>query len=113
MSNEQRVATPRRTAPGRRANSLVALGERIRLHQILGLVADTVLSVGSCPPDPRLAPEMMILVDAHIAFRCALEFHAGRSRRDLVDVERAGLLGRELPQPGTQIGGLRDVADDG
>ena len=52
-------------------------------------------------------------MDADVAFRRALEFDAGRSRRDLVDVEAAGLLGRQLPQPRAEIGGLRDVADHG
>ena len=64
-------------------------------------------------PTRVLRPEMMVFVDADVAFRRALELDARRSRRDLVDVEAAGLLDRQLPQPRAEIGGLRHVADHG
>src|SRR4051812_5632005 len=103
------------SAPGRGIGAkalLISLGERIRLHQVGGLVDEIVLAVGTRAADARLAPEMMVLMDANVAFRSTLELDAGRRCRHLVDVERARLLDGELPQPRTQIGGLRDVADD-
>ncbi len=55
----------------------------------------------------------MIFVDPHIAFGGALEFHARRSRRDLVDVEAASLFHRRFPQPWTEIGRLGHISDHG
>ena len=55
----------------------------------------------------------MVFVDAHVTFRRPLELDARRSRRDLVDVEAAGLLDRQFPQPRAEIGSLGDVADHG
>jgi hypothetical protein len=69
------------------------------------------LTIDARAADPRLAPEMMILVDADVAFRCSFELDTGRCRRYLVDVERAGLLDGELPQPRPEISRLRHVAD--
>ena len=103
------------SAPGRGIGAkalLISLRERIRLHQVGGLVDEIVLAVGTGAADARLAPEMMVLMDANVAFRRSLELDAGRGRCHLVDVERARLLYGELPQPRAQIGGLRDVADD-
>ncbi len=71
------------------------------------------MAVGTSAADKGARPEMMVLVDAHIAFRRVLELNAGRGGRDLVDVEGARFLGCEFPQPGSEIGRLRDVADDG
>src|SRR5258707_194516 len=92
---------------------LVTLRKWIGLHQLRRFVDQIVLAIEPRAADASLAPEMMILVDADVAFRRTLEFHARRSGGDLVDVERARLLGGELPQPGTEIGGLGHVADDG
>src|SRR5215471_2364848 len=93
--------------------SLVALRVRVGLHEVGGLVDQVVLTVGFGASDARLAPQVMVLVDAHVAFRRALELDAGRRGCDLVDVERAGFLDGELPQPRPEISGLGDVADHG
>src|SRR5580704_16804132 len=71
----------------RRRSLLVTLRERIRLDEIGGLVDQLVLAIRLRLADARLRPEVMVLVDAHIAFRRALELHAGRGGRNLVDVE--------------------------
>src|ERR1700680_1413282 len=92
---------------------LVALRERIGLHQVFCLVDEVVRTVGARASDTGLAPQVVVLVNAHVAFRRALELDAGRRRRDLVDIERAGLFHCELPQPWPEIGSLRDVADHG
>src|SRR3954468_1985674 len=78
---------------------LIALRERVRLDEIGRLVDQFVLAIGLGLADTGLGPEVVVLVNTHVAFRRALELHPGRSRRDLVDVEAAGLLGRQLPQP--------------
>src|SRR5690348_8352510 len=64
------------------AASLIALGERIRLDEIGGLVDQLVLTVRLRLADAGLRPEVMVLVDADVAFGRALELHAGRGRRD-------------------------------
>ena len=69
------------------ARLLVALRERIRLHQVGGLVDQVVLAVELAPCRRASCSTVMVLVDADVAFRRALELDAGRSRRDLVDVE--------------------------
>src|SRR5216683_4597753 len=92
---------------------LVTLGERIRLDQVGGLVEQLVLTVRLGAADAGLRPEVMVLVDADIAFRRTLELDAWRRGRDLVDVEASGLLRRQLPQPRAEIGRLRHVADHG
>src|SRR5215470_13521158 len=83
--------------PGHPATLLIALRIRIRFHQLSRFVDQVILAILAGAADPRLAPEMMILVDADVAFRRALELDAGRGSRDLVDVEAARLLDRELP----------------
>src|SRR5579883_1512191 len=93
--------------------SLIARREWIRLDQVGSLVDQLVLAVRLGATDARLGPEVMVLVDADIAFRRALELDPGRCRRDLVDVERAGLLRGQLPQPRAEIGSLCDVSDHG
>ena len=50
-------------------------------------------------------------MDAHIAFRCFLEFDTQGGFTNLVHVEGAGFFHRRLPQPRAQIGGLGHVAD--
>ena len=82
--------------PRRRSSLLVALRERIGLDQIGGLVDQLVLAIGLGAADAGLRPEVMVFVDADVAFRRALELDARRSRRDLVDVEAARLLDRQL-----------------
>jgi hypothetical protein len=72
---------------------LVALGERIRLDQILGLVNQLELTIELGATDPGLGPQMVVFMDPHVTFRRTLEFDTRRGRRDLVDVEAAGLLG--------------------
>ena len=75
-----------------RASLLAALWERIRLDQIGGLEHQIELAVELGATDPGLRPQMVVFMDPDVTFRRALEFHARRSRRDLVDVEAAGLL---------------------
>src|SRR5689334_7150053 len=93
------MRTTKRTA-------LIALGERIGLDEIGGLVDQLVLTVRLRLADAGLRPEVMVLVNADITFRRALELHTGRGRRDLVDVEGSRLLHRQFPQPRAEIGGL-------
>jgi hypothetical protein len=57
--------------------SLVARRERIRLDQVGGLIDQLVLAIRLGAADARLLPQMMVLVDADIAFRRTLELHAG------------------------------------
>src|SRR6201989_2304952 len=72
---------------------LVALGERVRLDQILGLVDQFELAIELGATDAGLRPEVMVFVDAHVTFRRALEFNTRRSSRALFDVEASGLSG--------------------
>ncbi len=69
-----------------RVRSLIALRERIRFDQVRSLVDQFVLAIELGLADAGLRPEVMVLVDADIALRCALELHTGRSGCDLVDV---------------------------
>src|SRR6202012_308947 len=106
-----RVAKPApgRADPARRAQSqsarppgmrlLVALRERIRLDEVLGFVDQLELTIELGATDASVRPQVMVFVDTHIPFGRILEFNTGRSRRDLVDVEAAGLLGGQFPQP--------------
>jgi len=55
-----------------------------------------------CAADASLAPQMMVLVDAHVTLGRTLEFDARRSSRDLIDIEAARLFHGELPQPRPQ-----------
>ena len=80
-----------------RARLLVSLRERIRLHQLGGLVNHVVLTVVARAANPRLAPEVMVFVDAHVSLGRALELDAGRGGSNLVDVEAAGLFCSQLP----------------
>ena len=84
-SHSRWFTLPRPNAPP----SLVALRERIGLDEIGGLVDQFVLAVRLGAADAGLRPEVMVLVDADVAFRRALELDAGRGRRDLVDIEAA------------------------
>src|SRR5690242_10693855 len=77
---------------GGSAGLLVALRERIGLEQIGGLEDQLELAVELGLADAGLRPEVMVFMDPHVAFGRALEFDAGRSGCDLVDVEAAGLL---------------------
>jgi hypothetical protein len=98
LKSKSKQKAPRRWwRRGARSRLLVSLGERIRLHQIGGLVDDVVLTVFASASDPGFAPQVMILVDAHIALGRTLEFDTGRRGGDLVDIEAAGLFRRELP----------------
>src|SRR5436309_4848719 len=110
----ERVGCPGcREAQGTRAALLIALRIRIGLHQLGRFVDQVVLAVLARAADPRLAPEMMVLMDADVAFGRALELDAGRSRRHLVDVEAAGFLDSELPKQRPEIGCMGHVDDDG
>src|ERR1700751_382861 len=93
------------------ASSLIALRERIRLDQVGSLIDQLVLAVRLGSADAGLRPEMMVIVDANVAFRRALELNAWRGGCDLVDVEAACLFRGKLPQPRAEISGLRDIAD--
>ena len=84
---ERRPATRARGDGLTRRDLLVALGERIGLHQLRGLVDDVILAVGAGAPDAGFAPEMMVLVDTHIPFWRAFELDARLRRGHLVDVE--------------------------
>ena len=77
-----------------RAFLLVALRERIRLNQIGGFEDQFELAVELGATDPRLRPQMVVLMDPHVTFRRTLEFDTRRSGGDLVDVEASGLLSR-------------------
>src|SRR6185436_2544358 len=92
---------------------LVALRERIGLDEIGGLEDQLELAVELGLADAGFRPEVMVFMDAHVAFGRLLEFDAGRSGCDLVDVEAAGLLAGQFPQPRAEIAGLRHVADYG
>src|ERR1700704_566940 len=78
-------------APARSA-LLVALGIRIRFHELGRLIHEIVLAVELCAADASLAPQMMVLVDAHVTLGRTLEFDARRSSRDLIDIEAARLF---------------------
>src|ERR1051326_4332699 len=90
------------------SGSLVALGERVRLDQGR-LVEDLELTVGLGLPDAQLAPQVVVLVDLHVALGRGLQLDPRGGRHDLVDVEALGLLDGVLPQPGAFVGGLGDV----
>src|ERR1039457_7334620 len=105
------AALPARGQPS--INSLITLRERIRFDQI-GLVKHLGLAIRLPLADAELAPQMMVaIVNSHVPFGRPFEFHAGRSRGNLVNVEAAALFDRFLPQPRTEIRGLRHVTDDG
>src|SRR4051812_3328825 len=76
---------------------LVALRVRIRLHQGGSFIDEVVLAILPRAADTRFAPQMMVLVDADITFRSAVEFDSRRCRRHLVDVEASRFLNGELP----------------
>src|SRR5690349_323761 len=59
-----------------RFSSLVALGERIRLDQ-LGLVKHLVLAIHLHLADAQLAPQVVVLVDLHVALGRGRELEAG------------------------------------
>src|SRR5258705_6740162 len=73
---------------------LVALRERIRLDQIGRFGDHLELSVGLRLADARAAPQAMVRVDLHGAFRRPLQFHARPCGHDLVHGEAAGLFDR-------------------
>src|SRR5271170_5666294 len=95
----------------RETGLLIALRERIGLDQVSGLVDQLILTIRLGAADAGLRPEVMVLVDADVTLRRALELDAGRGRRDLVDVEGARLLRGQLPQPRAEIGSLGDITD--
>src|SRR3981189_1856380 len=98
---------------GRLPPLLVAPRERVGFDQIGCLVDQLELTIELGATDAGLGPEVMVFVDANVAFGRALEFHTGRSRGDLVHVEAARLLDRQFPQPRAQISSLGDVTDRG
>src|SRR5258705_10700920 len=92
---------------------LVTLRERIGLDQVGGLEEQFELAIELGIADAGLRPEVMVFMDAHVAFGRFLEFDAWRGGGDLVDVEAASLLAGQFPQPRAEIAGLRHVADHG
>src|ERR1022692_1834698 len=84
------AALPARGQPS--INSLITLRERIRFDQI-GLVKHLGLAIRLPLADAELAPQMMVaIVNSHVPFGRPFEFHAGRSRGNLVNVEAAALF---------------------
>src|SRR6266705_4654677 len=77
-----------------KAVSLIALGEGIRLDEVGGFVNQFVLAIELGLADARLRPQVMIFVNADVAFRRTLELDAWRGGRNLVDVEASSLLRR-------------------
>src|SRR6266702_295041 len=76
---------------------LITLRERIRLDQIGRLGHHLELAVRLRLTDARAAPQMMVRVDLHVAFRRGLQLDAGRCGDHLVDVEAAGFFNRRFP----------------
>src|SRR4051812_46133543 len=66
--------------------SLISLGERVRLDQ-LRFVDHLVLPAGLGLTDAKLAPEVMIGVDLHVALRRGRELDSRRRGHHLVHVE--------------------------
>src|SRR6188768_2487643 len=93
-----------------RVSSLIALGKRIRLDQIR-VVDELELAVGFGFANPRFAPQVMVLVDLHVAFGSDLDLDVRRSSNDLVDVEAARFFDGSFPDPGAEVTGLSHVAD--
>src|SRR6185369_16013361 len=73
---------------------LVALRERIGLDQISRFEDQLELAIELGLADAGLRPEVMVFMDAHVAFGRLLEFDAWRGGCDLVDIEAASLLHR-------------------
>src|SRR6056297_1457928 len=90
---------------------LVAFGERIGLDQVCSLEDHFVLTIRLGAADACLGPQVMILMHLDVALGRGSKLDAGAGLADLVDVEGPRLLNSRLPQPGPEIGRLRDVAD--
>src|SRR6478752_1723565 len=71
---------------------LVALGERVRLDQLRRLRHHLERGVGHAHGDARLAPQVVVGIQLHVAFGRGLQLDAGRGGDDLVDVEALGLF---------------------
>ena len=56
---------------------LVTFRERIGFHQLVGFINHFILAIGFGAADAGLGPEVMVFVDADIAFRCLGNFDAG------------------------------------
>src|SRR5688500_11684850 len=83
---------PTRLCAGHRPHAmrlLITLRERIGLDQIR-LVDHLELPVLLRDADSRLAPEMVVRMNLHVALRRGLKLDARGSGGDLVDVEAAG-----------------------
>src|SRR5690554_4161058 len=101
---------PRRVRAG--ARLLVTGGERIGLHQLFGLVDNLELAVTLGLANAAGGPQVVVFMDAHVAFRRAGQLDLWRGGTYLVDIEGAGGFDRGFPQPGAEVGSLGHVADD-
>src|SRR5690606_5919734 len=89
---------------------LVALRDGIGFDQV-GLVDQGELTVGQDFADAGLAPQVLVLVHFHVAFRRGVQLDPGAGGNHLVHIEAAGLLDGGLPQPRAEVGSLGHVTD--
>src|SRR6266568_2299192 len=81
FSSSEKLMGGLRVGNGRRVRrSLVALGERVRLDQLGRLRDDLECAVELAHRDARLAPQVVVGVELHVAFGRQLQLDAGRGR---------------------------------